>query len=234
MPAPRPQPSRREPPTPDQHRCPYHRAPPHRRAQRPCRRETRSAERRQRQVHGPRRSPELPDRGNRSPDRLPHHRRPSRKAIRWGHARDHRLRRPGVVPTAPSGSAGEFAQADVDRRHLLIDRPDEPDEVADLTVAALSRGVLGDNAKTHGEPGSTRKQDAVVTAVPGAVSSRRPPASRCGSKDVPRGSPTDVPVEGSTCGPAQRCVGSDADNGDGHLHRYNSYMAITIVAGKIR
>jgi predicted ABC-type ATPase len=38
---------------------------------------------------------------------------------------------------------GEFARAVVDHRHVLIDPPDEPDEVADLAVAALSRGVLG-------------------------------------------------------------------------------------------
>lgn len=35
-----------------------------------------------------------------------------------------------------------FARADVDRRHLLLDPPDEPEAVADLVVAALSRGAL--------------------------------------------------------------------------------------------
>jgi hypothetical protein len=35
-----------------------------------------------------------------------------------------------------------FTQADVDRRHLLLDPPDEPEDVADLVVTALSRGAL--------------------------------------------------------------------------------------------
>jgi hypothetical protein len=37
----------------------------------------------------------------------------------------------------------EFTQAAVDHRHVLVDPPDEPDEVADLAAAALSRGLLG-------------------------------------------------------------------------------------------
>jgi predicted ABC-type ATPase len=36
----------------------------------------------------------------------------------------------------------EFARADVDRRHLLLDPPDEPEDVTDLVVAALSSGAL--------------------------------------------------------------------------------------------
>lgn len=36
----------------------------------------------------------------------------------------------------------EFARADVDHRHMLIDPPDEPDEVADRAAAALSKGLL--------------------------------------------------------------------------------------------
>ncbi|MGH3771693.1 MAG: hypothetical protein ACRDRW_09900 [Pseudonocardiaceae bacterium] len=36
----------------------------------------------------------------------------------------------------------EFVRADVDRRHLLLDPPDEPEDVADLVVAALSSGAL--------------------------------------------------------------------------------------------
>jgi predicted ABC-type ATPase len=36
----------------------------------------------------------------------------------------------------------EFARADVDHRHVLINPPDEPEEVADLAAAALARGVL--------------------------------------------------------------------------------------------
>ncbi|MGH3685908.1 MAG: AAA family ATPase [Pseudonocardiaceae bacterium] len=35
-----------------------------------------------------------------------------------------------------------FTQADVDRRHLFLDPPDEPEDVADLVVTALSRGAL--------------------------------------------------------------------------------------------
>ncbi len=38
---------------------------------------------------------------------------------------------------------GEFAHAVVEHRHVLIDPPDEPEEVVDLAVAALSGGVLG-------------------------------------------------------------------------------------------
>ena len=37
----------------------------------------------------------------------------------------------------------EFTQAAVDHRHVLVDPPAEPDEVADLAAAALSRGLLG-------------------------------------------------------------------------------------------
>jgi energy-coupling factor transporter ATP-binding protein EcfA2 len=37
----------------------------------------------------------------------------------------------------------EFARADVDRRHVLLDPPDEPDDVVDLAMAALSSGALG-------------------------------------------------------------------------------------------
>jgi predicted ABC-type ATPase len=36
----------------------------------------------------------------------------------------------------------EFARVDVDRRHLLLNPPDEPEDVADLAVAALSSGAL--------------------------------------------------------------------------------------------
>jgi hypothetical protein len=35
----------------------------------------------------------------------------------------------------------DFAWADVDRRHLLLDPADEPDDVADLVAAALSNGA---------------------------------------------------------------------------------------------
>jgi hypothetical protein len=35
-----------------------------------------------------------------------------------------------------------FARADVERRHLLLNPPDDPEAVADLIVAALSRGAL--------------------------------------------------------------------------------------------
>ncbi|MGB8961461.1 MAG: AAA family ATPase [Pseudonocardiaceae bacterium] len=37
---------------------------------------------------------------------------------------------------------GDFARADVDRRHLLLDPPDEPHDVADLVAAALRSGAL--------------------------------------------------------------------------------------------
>ena len=37
----------------------------------------------------------------------------------------------------------EFAQADVERRHLLLDPPDDPEAVADLIAASLARGALG-------------------------------------------------------------------------------------------
>lgn len=37
---------------------------------------------------------------------------------------------------------GEFARADVDCRHLLLDPPNEPGDVADLVAAALSNGAL--------------------------------------------------------------------------------------------
>ena len=37
----------------------------------------------------------------------------------------------------------EFARADVERRHLLLDPPDDPEAVADLITAALARGALG-------------------------------------------------------------------------------------------
>lgn len=37
---------------------------------------------------------------------------------------------------------GEFARAAVDRRHLLLDPPDEPEDVADLVAAALASGAL--------------------------------------------------------------------------------------------
>ncbi|MGH3831895.1 MAG: AAA family ATPase [Pseudonocardiaceae bacterium] len=36
----------------------------------------------------------------------------------------------------------EFARADVERRHLFLDPPDDPEDVADLVVAALSSGSL--------------------------------------------------------------------------------------------
>jgi cytidylate kinase len=36
----------------------------------------------------------------------------------------------------------EFAQADIDDRHVLGDPPDRPGEVADVMLAALSRGLL--------------------------------------------------------------------------------------------
>jgi gluconate kinase len=36
----------------------------------------------------------------------------------------------------------EFAIAEVDDRHVLVDPPDEPDEVADLVLAALADGSL--------------------------------------------------------------------------------------------
>lgn len=36
----------------------------------------------------------------------------------------------------------DFARAEVERRHLLLDPPDEPEDVADLIVAALSSGAL--------------------------------------------------------------------------------------------
>lgn len=37
---------------------------------------------------------------------------------------------------------GEFVHAEVDRRYLLLDPPDVPEDVADLVIAALSRGAL--------------------------------------------------------------------------------------------
>jgi energy-coupling factor transporter ATP-binding protein EcfA2 len=36
----------------------------------------------------------------------------------------------------------EFARVAVDRRHVLLDPPDDPEDVADLVVAALSSGAL--------------------------------------------------------------------------------------------
>jgi hypothetical protein len=36
----------------------------------------------------------------------------------------------------------QFADATIDRRHLLIDPPDDPDHVATLIVDALERGLL--------------------------------------------------------------------------------------------
>jgi hypothetical protein len=36
----------------------------------------------------------------------------------------------------------EFARADLDRRHVLLDPPDQPEAVADLIVAALTSGNL--------------------------------------------------------------------------------------------
>ena len=36
-----------------------------------------------------------------------------------------------------------FARADIDRRHLLTDPPDDPHEVADVVLAALAGGRLG-------------------------------------------------------------------------------------------
>lgn len=36
----------------------------------------------------------------------------------------------------------EFARADVERRHLLLDPPEDPEAVADLIAAALARGAL--------------------------------------------------------------------------------------------
>jgi hypothetical protein len=36
----------------------------------------------------------------------------------------------------------EFATADIDQRHLIVDPPDQVEEVADLIVAAWKRGAL--------------------------------------------------------------------------------------------
>ena len=36
----------------------------------------------------------------------------------------------------------EFKQADVEQRHVLVDPPDQPEDVADLVVAALTRESL--------------------------------------------------------------------------------------------
>lgn len=36
----------------------------------------------------------------------------------------------------------EFAQADIDRRHVLVDPPDQPELVADLVLAALDSELL--------------------------------------------------------------------------------------------
>jgi cytidylate kinase len=36
----------------------------------------------------------------------------------------------------------EFTRADVERRHLFLDPPDDPEDVADLVAAALSSGAL--------------------------------------------------------------------------------------------
>lgn len=44
--------------------------------------------------------------------------------------------------TATRTMHNNFAQADVERRHLLLDPPDDPEDVADLVVAALSHGAL--------------------------------------------------------------------------------------------
>jgi thymidylate kinase len=36
----------------------------------------------------------------------------------------------------------QFARADIDQRHILVDPPDKPDDVADLIVPALEEGLL--------------------------------------------------------------------------------------------
>jgi cytidylate kinase len=42
----------------------------------------------------------------------------------------------------------QFARADIDRRHLLLDPPDDPDEVADMIVAALEHDLLAYRGKS--------------------------------------------------------------------------------------
>jgi hypothetical protein len=42
----------------------------------------------------------------------------------------------------------QFARADIDRRHLLLDPPDDPDEVADMIVAALEQDLLAYRGKS--------------------------------------------------------------------------------------
>ena len=42
----------------------------------------------------------------------------------------------------------QFAQADIDRRHLLLDPPDDPGEVADMIVAALEQDLFAYHGKS--------------------------------------------------------------------------------------
>jgi hypothetical protein len=45
-------------------------------------------------------------------------------------------------PDAARQMHRQFAEAVIERRHLLIDPPDDPDQVATLIVVALKRGLL--------------------------------------------------------------------------------------------
>ena len=42
----------------------------------------------------------------------------------------------------------QFSQADIDRRHLLVDPPEDPDTVADMIVAALEQDLLAYHGKS--------------------------------------------------------------------------------------
>ncbi len=61
---------------------------------------------------------------------------------------------------------GDFARADVDRRHLLLDPPDEPHDVADLVAAALRSGAL---AYHRTLPSDTRVSAATTRECPTSI-----------------------------------------------------------------
>jgi hypothetical protein len=49
----------------------------------------------------------------------------------------------------------QFTSADIDRRHVLVDPPNEPNDVTDLIVRALEEGLL-----TYNSSASRRRPDS--------------------------------------------------------------------------